>query len=360
MKESKDVLKNAALERKDEKAKTVTITKKDQSQKTLKAAPKPTQQNYAGKITNLPRNNITLWTQKNLLNTNLALEMQVSPPELEGGQKLASWIPYIKTINPTNKKNSRLFKGQNAFQKQTISIPTSQVLTLAAKNNKNGIINWNFQIKGGAIASYDPSSNPREYIENTVYNYKLISLLNIEDYPLEIGLNTLNNTINNSIWFTQKLKIPANQAKYYINIYDKSSIVSIIPYLKNGMFSLRSINIPQNYGIYAAKNLKIIASLKGLIDKNSAKIIKKMLNADVIFEGDPNAILNASGKSVEDLKSWIDSPTNTNNKIYIMNGGALVQVSKNFIKNRSQVLRFIGRNASYIFSKKVNILDTKN
>ena len=64
-------------------------------------------------------------------------------------------------------------------------------------------------------------------------------------------------------------------------------------------------------------------------------------------------------KTSDDLKRWVDSLSSTGGQVFLMKENQLVPISKSFLQMKGQVLQFVGNNAPYIFSQKVNILDAR-
>jgi len=264
----------------------------------------------------------------------------------------------VEILDRSGRSRGSYIQGRSGFQIQKLALPIQKIKFVATKSVAGTLTTWAFQVRaGGRVES--AGSSKFSYSQNK-FRFQMASIEDLRAGEIELSLNNFLTKASGDPWIYQNRSFRSQSAKYKIRLQSKSDVKKFYPNIATGNFSLTRPSARSNNEIYFARSLRVVASANGSIDQDAARKIRGLLDADFAFRGDRAAFFDARNKSAADFQKWIDSLLASGGRLYIMKNGRLFPISKNFVRNRSQVLRFIGRNASYIFAKKVEILDAKN
>ena len=87
--------------------------------------------------------------------------------------------------------------------------------------------------------------------------------------------------------------------------------------------------------------------------------IRELLDHSVVFEGKQSAIYSSKGMSSTDLRAWIEKNSDSGGKVYLRSKATLVPISKDFLNQSQEVVRFVKGTSPILYLEKVSILSFK-
>lgn len=283
----------------------------------------------------------------------LKIEFQVTPPKDK--PYVGEWIPFLDINNVLyNKKDKTIFGAK--FKNQSIQVQGLDLKRFSMLKPQFFLPSYEIAIEPGVKIIDRISKQERSTKRKEKYTYMIRSLSDIHGENIELTLENTEIIENLEPWFTQKKILNDIPSNIKITLADSKDLFHLVPFMKSGNFNLQSRKVYKSANIFVARDKEIIASIKGKISENDAKRIRKHLKADFIFEGKVASFFQSKNKSPEQFKQWLDGLKNKSRVVFALKGNRFFPVSKEFLL-RGQVAEFVGSRSTYVFDKKVKILD---
>lgn len=139
-------------------------------------------------------------------------------------------------------------------------------------------------------------------------------------------------------------------------LQDAESIPAISPILA-GSRNFEVDKMPKGLegeGIYLVRSHKIVGKLQGAIpEKKVIALFKKLLNCDFIYEGKAKSYIG----SLVEFRQLAKSPQGLPERIYILNNGQFIGISKDFMQKNKALQKFLDDKTSAFFSEPIKTFD---
>ncbi len=110
-------------------------------------------------------------------------------------------------------------------------------------------------------------------------------------------------------------------------------------------------------GVYYVKKGLIVASSRKRPDTRDISILRKDLNADLVYFGNSSALIPSQDRAkalAKVLRQEKDAE-----EIYFLRGDQLVAVNQSFLSKNKEVVEFVINNSAALFRKRVEVLSVK-
>ena len=277
------------------------------------------------------------------------------PVTLPIRQPIVGNVSYVLKISgPTRQKTVLvpLKKGS-----RTVQVTIADIAKVATLRRSVGAVAYEFTLETGSTiehqgrntVAFNPSSS----------RHRLVTFGELGSGAMTLALDRLKGDRSRLPWMKEKDILDLSKASLIIRADDSNVLKRFRPYMKGAeAIGLYQQGIKDGIGKFAVRDGVIIAQLSGRqLDSKTLTLVRRILKADYIFEGQRSALHSIERSRANDLTKWIAQRLNTGATLYIMKNKKLFPVSKEFIKKNPEVAQFIEDQAKAIFIEQVAILD---
>jgi hypothetical protein len=178
--------------------------------------------------------------------------------------------------------------------------------------------------------------------------------------PARLSLQNLAKPSNESGFYEPKYGVSV-AARYGVKVTKPEDFLALLPLIRgdrSGAIEFK-VNLNQK-GVFGVAATGIVAEyLDEFREPALSDRIRGLLDHSVVFEGKQSAIYSSKGMSSTDLKAWIEKNSDSGGKVYLRSKATLVPISKDFLNQSQEVVRFVQGNSPILYLEKVSILSFK-
>jgi hypothetical protein len=326
-------------------------------QSPVRATLEVTAKGFESSVVGADGGEIVQWATKGLESESLSLVVRLRPPTNKSA--IANWSPVLEITGRAGEGRGVTLVGTSRWTAQDFPVSIKSILAVAKQDSSSGIRGVTFQVRSGDSVTAGGVKAADTSFSQVVTRYRLHSFSDVGSEPVKIGLRRFKKAGSVADWINQDPTFQQASAGVTINLSSGRDVSRLIPYLRDGGFSINSTK--SNFGgeIFIVRKMEIVASLTGQIEGGAVSEMRTVLDGDFAFRGERTAFYDSRNKSSEELKIWVDSLVSAGGQVYVMRGDQLFPISKSFLQMKDQVLQFVGENAPYIFSQKVTLMNVR-
>lgn len=150
-------------------------------------------------------------------------------------------------------------------------------------------------------------------------------------------------------------------ARYGVKVTKAEDYIALLPLIRGDQSGAIQFKVNLNpEGVFGVASTGIVAEYLGEFREPAlSDRIRGLLGHSVVFEGKQSAIYSSKGMSSAELKAWIEKNSDSGGKVYLRSKATLVPISKEFLSQSQEVVRFVKGTSPILYLEKVSILSFK-
>lgn len=255
-------------------------------------------------------------------------------------------------------------RGRTSIERVSLSesrfrLPIRKVIDAASMRRRNGVAEYRFAIRGGAVVSGDEKR--KQSFQNRWMEYRIRSVGEPGPGPVTVGLDRVKTKAADGPWLQPKKLLNVSEAPVVVGLANGNDYSRLLPFIRGAAaVGLGSRGIWNSKGTFVVRDEQVVAQIGG--DRLNKALVRKLtgvLDGDFVFRGARSALHDSRGQSDHDLTKWITTLLGEGKVLYVLKRNKLYPVSRDFIKTNREVAQFVDSNAKAIFLDDVEIVHAR-
>jgi hypothetical protein len=293
-----------------------------------------------------------LWISAGTQNRKEVLNFDL---KILGKQELSRmWRPFIELLSSKNSSSGKILYGREGLMRQKMVLTFGDIKKVRTASSLGFAKEWQIYLRSGVQKKSD--SKVKIYSSKKIF-YKFRTASSFSNRAVTIRFNSLQG--GRSAALLQEGSAADSRLRSSVTIFNQQLFQLLLEKVKSKNFSISSQDFSTRSEVFMIKNGVLMAAVHGKLGTSDLTNLRFASRADLVYRGRSDSMFvvrDSQTKNVANLQRWLRQSQSRGGGVYIMRGGQLFPMSRNFMKTASQLKRFVGADAPYLFSSKVDII----